>query len=50
MKTSVITCKKREDCQRAITEWMKYDFAIVNISFFFDQFDETHKAVITYYE
>lgn len=50
MITSVIKCKRREDCQKAIREWMKYDYVIVNISFFFDQMDETHKAVISYYE
>ena len=50
MKTSVIKCKRREDCQKAFEEWLKYGYVIVNISFFYDQIDETHKAVICYYE
>lgn len=50
MITTIIKCKRREDCQKAINEWIKYDYVIVNISFFYDQMDEMHKAVISYYE
>jgi len=50
MKTDILEFKERDELQKALIDMIVEEIAIVNISFFFDQFTETHKAVVCYYE
>ncbi len=50
MNTEILEFKNRHELEQALINALCEERAIINISFFFDQFSETHKAVISFYE
>lgn len=51
MNIETLESKHRDDLFTSLLEWIKNnDVVIVNLSTFYDDFTENHKAVICYYE